>query len=109
MEIPDKQKNVFLVDCPPKPAIDEKFKQLIVVMRKSTTNLIVDFSDVNIITGSNISTLLILHKLLKNEGHRLILSGLSPAIKGIFEKTHLDRIFEFAHDKSTALATLNVA
>ena len=109
MEIQDKKKNVVLVDCPPKPEINKKLEGLIVVMRENTTNLVVDFSNTNIITGSNISTLLKLRKLLKDEGHRLILSGLSPAIRGIFKKTHLDKVFEFADDKSTALAAINAA
>jgi len=109
MEIREKKENFVLFDCPPEPAINEKLEKLIVVMRKNTTNLVVDFSDTNIITASNISALLKLRKLLKDEGHRLILSGLNPEIKGIFQKTNLYKVFEFADDKLAALATLNVA
>jgi len=109
MEIPNGRKNVVLVDCPPKPAIDEKLERLIIVIREKTTDLIVDFSDVDVITASNISALLKIRKLLENEGHRLILSGLNSRIRSVFITTELHQIFEFADDKSAALALLRVA
>ena len=109
MEIPEKKKSVVLVDCPPKPEIDEELEGLIIVMRENATNVVVDFSNVNFITCSNISTLLKLHKFLQDEGHQLILSGLNPEIMEIFQKTYLHNVFEFTDDKSIALATFNIA
>jgi len=109
MEVRNEQKNVVLVSCPPKPEIDEKLEALIIVMRKETTNLVVDFSGVDIITASNISMLLILRKLLEDKGHKLILSGISSKIKNLFVITELHQTFEFIEDKSTALTTFNVA
>ena len=108
MEIHKKSENVILVDCSPKPKIDQGLEQLITVIRERTTNVVVDFSEVGIITASNISALLKLRKLLENEGHRLILSGLNSRIRSIFVTTKLHQIFEFADDKSTALALLEV-
>lgn len=109
MEIQKKSENVILVVCPPKPRIDQGLEQLIIVIRERITNVVVDFSGVDVITASNISALLKLRKLLRDEGHRLILSGLNSRIRSIFVTTRLHQIFEFADDKSAALALLGVA
>ncbi|MDP2910573.1 MAG: STAS domain-containing protein [bacterium] len=109
MEIHKKSENVILVVCPPKPKIDQGLEQLIIAIRERTTNVVVDFSRVDIITASNISELLKLRKLLKDEGHRLVLSGVNSRIRSIFTTTKLHQIFEFAHNESAALALLEVA
>lgn len=113
MDVPDQkkneQKNVILVVCPPKPGIDERLEQLVVIIRKKITNIVIDFSDVNVITASNISALLILRELLESEGHRLILSGINSRIKNVFVVTKLHRIFEFTDDKTIAMTAFNVA
>jgi anti-anti-sigma factor len=109
MEIHKKSENVILVDCPPKPKIDQGLERLIIVIRERAANVVVDFSGVDIITASNISELLKLRKLLKDEGHRLVLSGVNSRIRSIFTTTKLHQIFEFADDKSAALALLEVA
>ncbi|OGZ18431.1 MAG: hypothetical protein A2V72_01200 [Candidatus Nealsonbacteria bacterium RBG_13_37_56] len=109
MEIHKKSENVILVDCPPKPKIDQGLERLIIVIREKAANVVVDFSNVDLITASNISALLQLRKLLGDEGHRLILSGANSRIRSVFTTTGLHQIFEFADDKSAALALLEVA
>jgi len=67
-------------------------------------DVIVDFSNVDIITTPAIARLISLRKLLVNCAHHLVLHSIPQQIKGIFATTGLDQIFEFADDKPAALA-----
>jgi len=112
MEIQERSENVIFVDCSPKPAIDEELERLIIVIRGirgKTANIVIDFSKTDVITASNISILLKLRKLLKDEGQRLILSGLNSRARSVFITAGLHQAFEFSNDKSAALAAISAA
>ena len=66
-------------------------------------NVVVDFSNADIVTASSLSKLMKLRQKLTNSGRRLVLCGLSHNTRGIFSKTALDRVFEFAANKSAVL------
>jgi anti-anti-sigma regulatory factor len=70
-------------------------------------DVIIDFSKVEIITSSSLSNLLILRKLLSEQGHRLIFCNVAVVTKCIFNVAGLDEIFEFANDKPAAVATVH--
>jgi anti-anti-sigma factor len=78
------------------------------VRDRGDCEVVIDFSDVDIITSSNISKLLKLRKLLADCGHKLVFCNVSPATKGVFTITGLDDIFEFVQDKFIALASLQM-
>jgi anti-anti-sigma regulatory factor len=67
-------------------------------------DVVVDFSNVDIITTPVIARLMALRKLLVDCGRRLVLHSAAQQIKGVFTTTGLDQIFEFADDKPAALA-----
>jgi anti-anti-sigma regulatory factor len=59
--------------------------------------------------GSRIfARLLELRQLVQNSGHKLVLCGLSPAIKGVFSIARLDGVFEFVEDRFAALARIQM-
>ena len=78
------------------------------VLERNDYHVVIDFSDVDTVTSSDLSKLLKLHEPLNEEGHRLILCGLAATIQGILAVANLDTLFEIVDDKFTALANLEM-
>lgn len=103
-------KDVLVVTLSELPHSSDEFVAINeAVAEKGGCDLVVDFSSVNIMTSSSISDLLKLRQLLCDYGHRLILCNVSAFIKSIFTVSGLDAIFDFADDKSAALAAIQPA
>lgn len=111
MGIKNLSKDVLLVELPSKsPKIAHEFKSVNeVVSKNGNCDVIIDFSRVEIINSANISNMLILHNMLKNSGHRLILCNVATVTKCIFVVAGLNEVFNFADDQSKALATVGQA
>ena len=71
-----------------------------------TYNVIIDFFRVELINSSNIGTLLVLRSMLLNAGYQLVLCNVKVVTKGIFTVAGLSKVFTFANNKETAIATL---
>jgi len=107
MGIDHSSHGILTVDLPPEPEMGSELKILTEVVRDGAdSDVIVDFSNTDIVTSSSISKLLKLRKLLIDCEHRLILCSAAPATVGIFKVAGLDVVFEFASDKSDALASI---
>jgi len=74
------------------------------VKRKRNCTVIVDFSKVDVLASEAIMRLLELRDFLQERSGRLILCGVSQPTMDVFTVTGLDRVFEFACDK-TAIQT----
>jgi len=111
MGIKNLSKDVLLVELPSKgPKIAHELKAVNeAVSKKGNHDVIIDFSRVEIINSLNISNLLILHNLLQNSGHRLILCDVATVTKCIFVVAGLNEIFEFVDDQPAALVTVQSA
>jgi anti-anti-sigma factor len=109
MGIQNWSEDVILVDLPQEPEMgDELMTATEMVRDRGNCDVVIDFSNVDIVTSSSLSKLLKLRKLLADCGHRLVLCDVAPATKGIFTVTGLDGIFELVDDKFVALASLQV-
>jgi anti-anti-sigma regulatory factor len=98
---------ILTVDLPPEPEMGPELEIVAEVVRDGTDcDVIVDFSNADIVTSSSISKLLKLNKLLTEFGHRLLLCNVAPATKGVFKVAGLDIVFKFAADEFAALATI---
>jgi len=101
--------DIILVDLPKEPDMGDELKNVTDTVRdRGNCEVVVDFSEVDIVTSSSLSKLLKLRKLLADCGHRLIFCNVAPATKGIFTVTGLDGVFELADDKFVALASLQI-
>ncbi|MHC4158572.1 MAG: STAS domain-containing protein, partial [Planctomycetota bacterium] len=80
-----------------------------VISAREDCDVVIDFTDVQILVTVCIKHLMVLRSLLRGHGHRLILCGLSNQTKGIFTLAGLDGVFEFAVDKDTAVAAIQQA
>jgi anti-anti-sigma regulatory factor len=108
MGIESGEKNIVLVELSALPEMSDQLDRLAEEVGKGAhPDVVIDFSGVDIITTPAIKKLLIIRKLLVDCGHRLVLCGLAANTKGVFTVTGLDRVFEFADDKSAVLGRTN--
>jgi anti-anti-sigma factor len=109
MGIQNWEDDIVLVDLPREPEMGDELKNVTEIVRdRGDCDVVIDFSDIDIVTSSSLSKMLKLRKLLADCGHRLVFSNVAPATKGIFTVTGLEGIFEVVDDKFIALASLQV-
>jgi anti-anti-sigma factor len=103
----DHTEGVLTVDLLPEPEMGTELETVANILRDGADcDVVVDFSNVDIVTSSSISKLLRLRKLLGDCRRELVLCGAAPATEGIFKVAGLDAVFEFTPDKSSALASI---
>lgn len=109
MSIQSWSDGVILVDLPHEL---EEHKELQTVMKmiqeKGDSNIVIDFSSVDIVGSTTFARLLELRQVLQDSGHKLVLCGLRPATKGVFSIARLDSVFAFVEDRFAALASLQM-
>ena len=109
MGIQNWSEDIVLVDLPQEPHIGDELKTVTGILRdRGNCDVVIDFSNVDIVTSSSLSKLLKLRKLSTDCGHRLVFCNVAPATKGIFTVTGLDGVFELVDDKFVALASLQI-
>lgn len=102
--------NVILVNLAAEPYMGEELATAITLAAEHPDkDVVIDFSDVAIVTSSSLSKLLKLRKTLFDNGRRLVLCSMSPKTKQIFKLTGLDGVFEFLDDQFLALASMQMA
>ena len=65
--------------------------------------LVVDFSDVNLISSTLLSKLILLQRRIDGSHGKMRLCELSPVIQQVFRTSNLDRLFRIDRDQRTAL------
>lgn len=107
MAIRNLSADIVSVDLHPEPDTGTELATVASLVRlRGGCDVVVDLSSVDIVTSASLSKLLELRKLLTDHGRRLILFGLAPETRNTFEEASLDVVFEFADDKSAALAAI---
>jgi anti-anti-sigma factor len=111
MGIKNLSKDALLVELPSKsPKIAAQLKAINeTVSKNGACDVIIDFNRVEIINSANISNLLILHNMLQNAGHRLILCNVATVTKCIFVVAGLNEVFSVVDSQSKALAAVEQA
>ena len=109
MGIQNWSENIMLVDLPAEPEITDEMKIVMdLVLNRGDCDVVMDFSGVDIVTSSSLSSMLKLRKMLNDCGKRLVFCNVASATKRVFVTTGIDEIFDFADDKFTALAGLQM-
>jgi anti-anti-sigma factor len=102
--------DIVLAELHREPQLEEELKTVIdIVKDRGDCDVILDFSDVDIITSPSLAKLLKLRQSLMDCSHRLIFCGVGEFTRSAFKVTGLDGLFELADDRSTASAALGVA
>jgi anti-sigma B factor antagonist len=65
--------------------------------------LVVDFSDVSLISSTFLSKLILLQRRIDGSRGKLRLCELSPMIQQVFRTSNLDRLFKIDRDERTAI------
>ena len=105
MEIKAWSDETVVINLAREPAMGDDLAAVAEIVRnRQDCDVIIDFSDVDIITSSSLSMLLKLRKLLMKYGRRLALCNVKAATRGIFAVTGLAGVFEVIDDKSAVLA-----
>ena len=100
--------NVLLVRLPEQPQQGDELEEVSNVLSEEVDrDVIIDFSEVRLLTSETLCRLIVLERLLMRSGRVLVLCNVSGDIKHVFIRTGLVSIFEFAKDKEAALEQKN--
>ena len=69
---------------------------------------VLDFRQVTYVNSSNIAQLLRLRKILEGAQRQLVLCGVTDEVWSVLLVTGLDKVFHFAPDTMTALASIQI-
>lgn len=109
MAIQNAQDNIIAVDLPKEPKTSDELKKVIERLRSGPVcDVIIDFSNVDILRSPSIRGLLALRQLLAASRHQLVLCNVGRLTRGIFETTHLHTAFCFVADRSAALRQIEL-
>ena len=70
---------------------------------------VLDFHEVSYVNSSNIAQLLRLRKELEGRDRQLVLAGVSDEVMSVLVVTGLNKVFAFAPDMLTAIASIQIA
>jgi len=71
----------------------------------STGTVRVDLSQVPYMDSSGVGTMVFVKRETERAGRRIVLIGLQPRVRSVFEITHLDKFFTIVHSADEASAT----
>lgn len=77
----------------------EKFQE---VLAKKCSKLLVNLKKVTYVDSSGLATFVEVLQRMSHSGGKLVLTGLTPAVKGVFEIAKLDSLFELADSEEKA-------
>ncbi|MBN2097400.1 MAG: STAS domain-containing protein [Candidatus Omnitrophica bacterium] len=88
------------IDINTSPLVRKTFDQLI---KQQEQKVLLNFSQVSYIDSSGLATLVEMLKRLRRFGGNLRLCNLSEKVKGLFEITKLDKLFQIFPEEEQAL------
>lgn len=107
MAIKNESDGIIIVELPTEPNIRAELDTLMEVLRSGADNdVILDFSDVDIMTSMSLSGFLKVREIVIEAGKRLIFTNCAALTKDIFTVTCFDGIFEFIDDRTEAVKML---
>lgn len=81
----------------------EKFQE---ILGKQCSRLLVNLKKVSYIDSSGLATFVEAFQRMSRAGGKLVLVGLVPAVRGVFEIAKLDSIFDLSDSEEKAIAAL---
>ena len=81
----------------------DKFRE---ILEKNCLRLLVNLKKVTYIDSSGLATFVEALQKMGRGGGKLVLAGLTPAVRGVFEIAKLDSIFTLEDSEERALTTL---
>lgn len=101
--------NILIVELQDDPTFTDDLTNTLDQLDESAdADVVLRFAGVSYVNSSNIAKLLKLRKKLLLARRRLVLCEIDTKVWGLFLVTGLDKVFEFADDLGTALASLQL-
>jgi anti-anti-sigma factor len=88
------------------PAGEELESALALTSRERSRHVVVDFSEVQVMTSGMLSQLMILERQLDAFDRRLVLCSVRAEVANVFQCVGLQGLFRFAKDQTTAFEWL---
>lgn len=105
--------DIVICDLTDEPGLSEEMQDLITKLQERADagqipNVVLNLSSISYLNSSNLAQLLRLRKLLIEQGGRMKLASVADPVWSIMLLTGLDKVFQFAPDKATAIASLQL-
>jgi anti-anti-sigma factor len=101
--------NIVVVELQDDPTFTDDLTAVIdQVDGRKDVDVVLDFAGVSYVNSSNIAKLLKLRKKLHGRKRRLVLCGIDTNVWGLFLVTGLDKVFDFADNLATGLASVQL-
>lgn len=106
--------NIVIANLADEPALSDELSMICERIEQAgedepTPHAVLDFHEVSYVNSSNIAQLLRLRKNLDAKGRQLILSAVADEVMSVLVVTGLNKVFEFAPDLITAIASIQIA
>jgi anti-sigma B factor antagonist len=86
--------------------VDPFQKELISIIDRGNDKLIIDFSAVDVINSSGLGVLILASDRLGKIGGKLVVTGLCPLLKELFQRMRLNTLFTVAENHEEALSEI---
>lgn len=104
--------DIIIAELTDEPSLSEELAGVIDGVRKGeggkARHVVLNFGGVSYVNSSNLSQLLRLKKTVAEAGRSLKLCSVTEEVWSVFKTTGLDKVFRFAPDPLTALASLQM-
>lgn len=103
---------ILICDLADEPDLSEELGAVLAKLNDTKAedmpNLVMDMSDVSYLNSSNIAQLLRVRKALVEASRKMVMCAVADPVWSLMLLTNLDKVFHFASDKPTAIATLQL-
>lgn len=104
--------DILVVDLGDEPELSEEFNDVYAKITErdieSVPNVVLNLASVSYLNSSNIAQMLRIRRRLVEAHKALKLASVADGVWSIMLLTGLDKVFEFATDKATAIASLQI-
>tara|TARA_E500000318_G_scaffold2060_1_gene2824 strand:- start:132225 stop:132587 length:363 start_codon:yes stop_codon:yes gene_type:complete len=106
--------NIVIANLADEPALSDELSMICERVESTgesdpIPHAVLDFHEVSYVNSSNIAQLLRLRKNLEARERQLVLAGVSDEVMSVLVVTGLNKVFQFAPDMLTAIASIQIA
>ena len=83
----------------------EEFKQMLINSTKTSSQILLDLSQMNYIDSSGLGAIVFAHQEITHQGGELKIACLQPKPRVVFDITKVYRIFDIYDDVETAMSS----
>ena len=108
MTVQEWSDDIMLVELASEPQFSEDLATLNDRLAKRPHHVVVSLAEVGHLNSSNLAQLLRLRKRTQETDRQVVLTAVPDGVWGVMLVTGLDKVFRFAEDVPSALATLQL-